>query len=66
MPKTDSVPKWLIGLILICAGAIGTVGAISIANAATLSAHKDSEKVQFCDIKDRLERIERKIDKLGE
>jgi len=66
MPKNDSVPRWLIGLIIVFAGAIGTVGAIAISNAATINANKDSRKIQFQDIKARLERIENKLDKIGE
>ena len=58
--------KWLIGLMIVVASAIGAVGAISIANAATLSEHKEAQKTQFEDIKARLVRIENKLDKLGE
>ncbi len=66
MAKSDSVPRWLIGLIIVVAGALGVVGAIAVSSAATLSAHKDSQKTQFEDIKSRLVRIETKLDKLGE
>ena len=62
----DAVPKWLIGLVILFAGALGTVGAVAIANAATISEHKEAQKTQFEDIKARLVRIENKLDKLGE
>ena len=65
MPKSDSVPKWLIGLIIVFAGALGAVGAISVANAAIMSEHKEAQKTQFEDIKARLVRIENKLDNLG-
>jgi len=64
MAKSDNVPRWLIGLILVFAGALATVGTISIATAATLSSHIDNQKTQFQDIKDRLVRIEAKLDAL--
>ena len=62
--KNDSVPRWLIGLIIIFAGALATVGGIAVANAATIAARKESRKTQFEDIKDRLVRIETKLDAL--
>ena len=62
--KNDSVPRWLIGLIIIFAGALATVGAIAVTNAATISARKEAQKTQFEDIKARLVRIENKLDAL--
>jgi len=62
--KNDSVPKWMIGLIIAFASALAAVGAISITNAATISARKESRKTQFDDIKARLVRIENKLDAL--
>lgn len=64
--KNDTAPKWLIGLVILFAGALGTVGAIAVTNAATISERKESQKTQFEDIKERLVRIENKLDKLGE
>jgi len=52
----------MIGLIVSCAAAISGVGAIAIANAATISTYKDAQTTQLQDIKNRLVRIERKID----
>lgn len=66
MPNSDSVPKWLIGLVILFAGALGTVGAITVTNAATISERKEAQKTQFEDIKARLVRIENKLDKIGE
>ena len=60
--KNDSIPRWMIGLIIVFAGAIATVGAISICNAATLSERKAAQVTQFQDIKARLVRIENKLD----
>ncbi len=62
----DSVPKWIIGLIIAFACSLATVGAITVTNAATLSEHKESQKTQFEDIKARLVRIENKLDNLGD
>jgi len=64
MAKSDSVPRWLIGLIILFAGALGSVGAIAVTNAATISERKESQKTQFEDIKARLVRIENKLDAL--
>ena len=64
MAKSDSAPRWMIGLIVLFAGALGTVGAIAVTNAATISERKDSRKTQFEDIKARLVRIENKLDAL--
>ena len=64
MTKSDSVPRWLIGLTITFASAIGTVGVIAVCNAATLSERKEAQKTQFEDIKDRLVRIENKLDAL--
>ena len=62
--KSDSVPRWMIGLIIAFASALATVGTVAICNAATLSARKESQKTQFGDIKARLVRIENKLDAL--
>jgi len=62
--KNDSVPRWLIILIIAFAGALATVGTIAVTNAATISARKESQKTQFEDIKARLVRIETKLDAL--
>lgn len=62
----DTVPRWLIGLIIAFATAIGVVGAIAVDTAATVSQHQTAQKTQFEDIKARLVRIENKLDKLGE
>ena len=64
MTKQESVPRWLIGLVIVFAGALGTVGAISISNAATLGERREAQKTQFADIKSRLVRIETKLDAL--
>ena len=40
-----------------------TVGIIAVTNAATITEYKESQKTQFRDIKDRLIRIENKLDK---
>ena len=64
MVKNDSAPRWLIGLIVLFAGAIGTVGTIAVTNAATICERKESQKTQFEDIKARLVRIEIKLDAL--
>ncbi len=64
MAKSDSAPRWLIGLIILFAGALGTVGAIAVTNAATIFERKESQKTQFEDIKARLVRIENKLDAL--
>ena len=64
MAKNDSAPRWMIGLIILFAGALGTVGAIAVTNAATISERKESRKTQFEDIKARLVRIENKLDAL--
>ena len=58
-----TVPRWLIGLIIFFAGCIGTVGTIAITNAATISEYKNSQKSRFDDIRERLVRIENKLDK---
>ena len=81
MAANETIPKWFIGVIVIIAGAIATVGAIAITNAATISEYKQAMKsaaivdaaavltarqaidTQFRDIKDRLIRIENKLDK---
>ncbi len=62
--KNDSVPRWFIGLIIAFALAIGTVGAIAVGNAATISERRGATATQFQDIKDRLIRIEAKLDAL--
>ena len=62
----DAVPRWLIGLVILFAGALGTVGAIAVTNAATISERKGAQKTQFEDIKARLVRIENKLDNLGD
>ena len=64
MAKSDSAPRWMIGLIVLFAGALGTVGAIAVTNAATISERGESQKTQFEDIKARLVRIENKLDAL--
>ena len=64
MAKSDSAPRWMIGLIVLFAGALGTVGAIAVTNGATISERKESQKTQFEDIKARLVRIENKLDAL--
>ena len=64
MAKSDSAPRWLIGLIILFAGALGTVGAIAVTNAATISERREAQKTQFEDIKARLVRIENKLDAL--
>jgi len=64
MTKNSAAPRWLIGLIVLFAGAIGTVGAIAVTNAATISERKESQRTQFEDIKARLVRIENKLDGL--
>ncbi len=64
MSKSDSAPRWLIGLVILFAGALGTVGAIAVTNAATISERKEAQKTQFEDIKARLVRIENKLDAL--
>jgi len=64
MAKSDSAPRWMIGLIILFAGALGTVGAIAVTNAATICERKESQKTQFEDIKARLVRIENKLDAL--
>lgn len=64
MAKNDSAPRWLIGLVVLFAGALGTVGAIAVTNAATIGERKESQKTQFEDIKARLVRIEDKLDAL--
>lgn len=62
--ENGNIPRWLIGLLIFFATSLATVGAIAITNGATMSEYKDSQKTQFHDIKNRLERIENKIDEL--
>jgi len=64
MANSDSVPRWMIGLIIVFATAIATVGGIAITNAATLAERRTAQKTQSDDIKDRLVRIENKLDAL--
>ena len=66
MTKTDTVPRWVIGLMTVIACALGVVGAIAVTNAETLRERKESQKTQFEDIKERLVRIENKLDRLGD
>ena len=61
----DSIPRWLMGLLVTLALCISAVGTIAITNAATISEYKDAQKTQFRDIKDRLIRIENKLDSSG-
>ena len=62
-PKQENgIPKWILPLIIAFVCALATVGTISITNAASFASHKESQKTQFQDIKDRLMRIEYKID----
>ena len=72
MPKND-LPWRLIGLILVVAGALGTVGAIAITNKAAIAAqrdviehHNDSQQNQFDDIKNWMIRFDEKLDRILE
>ena len=72
MAKSESIPKWVIGLIIACVTALAGIGAIAInaqagvlANRDAREAHKETQKTQFQDIKEWLVRIDGKIDKLG-
>ncbi len=58
--KADSVPRWLIGLIIVFATAVGYVGQLAVANSATLG----ERSTQLQDIRIRLIRIEAKLDGL--
>ena len=59
-----SVPRWLITALIIIVGAMCTIGAIAVTNAATITEYKISQRTQFEDIKARLVRIENKLDAL--
>ena len=62
--QENGIPRWMIPVLIALITAIATIGAISIANAATLATRKDAQQVQFQDIKNRLVRIENKLDSL--
>jgi len=62
--SNDTVPRWLIGLIIVFSSALATVGVIAVSNAATISERKEAQKTQFQDLKARLVRIENKLDAL--
>lgn len=38
----DTIPRWVVGVIIAFATALATVGAIAITNAATLDEYKSS------------------------
>ena len=62
-PKQENgIPKWILPLIIAFVCALATIGTISITNAASYTSHKEAQKTQFEDIKDRLVRIENKLD----
>jgi len=62
--QENGIPRWILPLICAFIAALATVGTISITNAATLVTRKEAQQTQFQDIKDRLVRIENKLDTL--